>query len=76
MTAAESPTFLRTTACVIISVHHFFNWEPIIMKAFGMCDPQFYTVHCAIEQSDYATKNNLFVQLTVSNAQYEIPKCL
>ena len=47
MTPAESPTFLRTTDCGITSVHHFFNWEPIIMKAFGMCDPQFYIVHCA-----------------------------
>jgi hypothetical protein len=39
MTAAESPTFLRTTACGITSVHHYFSWEPIIMKAFGMYDP-------------------------------------
>jgi uncharacterized membrane protein YobD (UPF0266 family) len=69
MTAAESPTFLRTTACVITSVHHFFSWEPIIMKAFGMCNAQFYILHSAIEQSEYAMKNNLFVQLTVSNAQ-------
>ena len=30
--------FLRTTACVIASVHHFFSWGPVIMKAFGMCD--------------------------------------
>ena len=30
--------FLRTTACVIVSVHHFISWGPIIMKAFGMCD--------------------------------------
>ena len=26
MTAAVSPTFLRTTACVITSVHHFISW--------------------------------------------------
>ena len=37
MIAAVSPTLLRTTACVIISVHHFISWGPIIRKAFGMC---------------------------------------
>ena len=36
MTEAVSPTFLVTFACVITSVHHFFSWGPIIMKAFGM----------------------------------------
>ena len=39
------------------------------MKAFDMCDPQFYILHGAIEQSEYAMKNNPFVQLTVSSAQ-------
>jgi len=39
MTAAVSLTFLRKTAFVITSVHHFISWGPIIMKAFGMCDP-------------------------------------
>ena len=38
MTAAMSPTFLRTSACVITSVHNFISWGTIIMKAFGMCD--------------------------------------
>jgi hypothetical protein len=38
MTAAVSHTFLRTTACVITSVHYFFGWGSIIIKAFGMCD--------------------------------------
>ena len=37
MTAAVSPTFLRTSACVIISVHNFISWGTIIMKEFGMC---------------------------------------
>ena len=69
MTAAMSPTFLRTSACVITSVHHFISWEPTIMKAFGMCDAQFYILHSAIVQTDYVMMNNLFVQLTVSNAQ-------
>ena len=77
MTAAESHTFLRTSACVITSVHHhFFSWAPIVMKAFGMCDAQFYIVHSATEQSECAMKNYLFVQLTVSNAKYEIPNHL
>ena len=69
MTAAVSPTFLRKTACVITSVHHFISWGPVIMKAFVMCDAQFYILHNATVQSEYATKNNLVVQLTVSNAQ-------
>ena len=69
MIAAVSPTLLRTTACVIISVHHFISWGPIIMKAFGMCDAQFYILHNATVQIEYAMKNNLVVQLTVSNAQ-------
>ena len=73
MNATVSPTFLRTTDYGITSVHYFFNWEPITMKAFGMCDPQFYTIHSATVQGEYAMKNNLFVQLTVSNAQqYEL----
>jgi len=38
MTAAMSPTFLRISAYVITSVHHFISWGPIIMKAFGKCD--------------------------------------
>jgi len=37
MTAAMSSTFLRTSVCVIISVHNFFSWVAIIMEAFGMC---------------------------------------
>ena len=69
MTAAVSPTFLRTTACVINSVDHFFSWGSIIMKAFGLCDAQFYILHNATVQIEYAMKNNPFVQLTVSNAQ-------
>ena len=69
MTAAVSPTFLRTSAFVITSVHHFFSWGPIIMKAFGMCNAQFYILHNAIAHSEYAIKKNLSVQLTVSNAQ-------
>ena len=36
MSEAVSLTFLRTSACVIISVYHFFSWGPIIMKAFDM----------------------------------------
>jgi len=46
MTAAVSPTFLRTSACFITSVLHFISWGPIIRKAFGMCDPYIisYTV--------------------------------
>jgi len=69
MTAAVLSTFLRTTAFVITSVCHFFSWGPIIMKAFGMCNAQFYILHNAIAQSEYAMKKNLFVQLTVSYAQ-------
>ena len=69
MTAAVSPTFLRKTTCVITSVHYFISWGPIIMEAFGMCDAQFYILHSATVQSEYAMKNNLVVQLTVSNAQ-------
>jgi hypothetical protein len=69
MTAEVSPTFLGKTACVIISVHHFFSWGSIIMKSFGMCDAQFYILHNATVQSEYAMKNNPVVQLTVSNAQ-------
>jgi len=69
MTEAMSPTFLKTSACVITSVHHFFSWGPIVMKAFDMCDAQFYILNSAIVQSEYALKNNLLVQLTVSNAQ-------
>ena len=38
MTEAMSPTFLRTSACVITSVHNFFRWGPIVMKALGMCN--------------------------------------
>jgi len=38
MTATVTPTFLRTSACVITSVHRFISWGPIIMKAFGMGD--------------------------------------
>jgi hypothetical protein len=69
MTEAMSSTFLRTSACVITSVHRFFSWGPIIMKAFGMREAQFYVLHSAITQSEYAMKNSLFVQLTISNAQ-------
>jgi hypothetical protein len=60
MTAAVSPIFLRTTACVITSVHHYFSWGPIIREAFGMCDAQFYILHSAAVQSEYAMKNHLF----------------
>jgi len=38
MTAALAPTFLRTSACVITSLHHFMRCGPIKMTAFGMCD--------------------------------------
>jgi len=38
MAAAVSPAFLRTSACVITSVHHFISWGPIIMKSLDMCD--------------------------------------
>jgi len=38
MTAAVSPTFLRTSTCAITSVHHFISCRPNIVKAFGMCD--------------------------------------
>jgi hypothetical protein len=69
MTETESLTFLRTSACVITSVHHFFSWGPIIMKAFGMCDAEFYNLHRAIIRSECAMKNNVFVQLTIGNAQ-------
>ena len=69
MTAAVSPIFLRKTACVITSVHQFISWGPIIMKAFGVCDAQFYILHNATVQIEYDMKNNPFVQLTVSNAQ-------
>ena len=53
MTAAVSPTLLRTTACVITSVHHFISWGPTIMKAFGMCDAQCHSTEwvCYEEQS-------------------------
>jgi len=34
-----------------------------------MCDAQFYILHNATVQSEYAMKNNLVVQLTVSIAQ-------
>jgi len=37
MTAAVSHTFLRTSACVIISVWLSFSWGPNIMKAFNIC---------------------------------------
>jgi len=68
MTAAVSSTFLRT-ACVITSVHHFITWGPNIVKAFGMCGALFSFLHSAIVQNEYAIKNNLVVQLTVSNVQ-------
>ena len=38
MTAAVSPTILRSSACVLTSVHHFISWGPFMMKAFGTCD--------------------------------------
>jgi len=69
MTAAVSPTFLRTTACVINSVPHFFSWGSFIMKSFCLCDALFYILHNATVQNEYAMKNNPFVQLTVSNVQ-------
>jgi len=38
-----------------------------------MCDVQFYILHNATVQSEYAMKNNLVVQLRLSNAQlYEL----
>ena len=38
MTAEVSPTFLRSSACVLTSAQHFISWGPFIMKALGTCD--------------------------------------
>jgi len=59
MAAAVSPTFIRISACVITSVPHFISWGPNVMKAFGMSDAQFYILHSATAQGEYAMNNNL-----------------
>jgi hypothetical protein len=72
MTAAVSPTFLRTSACVIISVYNLLSWGAIIKETFGKCDAYFHILCSVIVESDYDMNNNFF-QLTVSNAQqYEL----
>ena len=38
MTAEVSPTFLRSSACVLTSAQHFISWGPFVMNVFGTCD--------------------------------------